>query len=148
MKTLEDLEKLYADNPYPEDMVIFCDFVENHKTQLILLREQARVNGYKRLYGAVQQIFELYGTVVKDRGLYKYPSLKVHGEYDAYLLHTLVEAATPVMEHYGRLFKESRGVKFPDGSFSSGNYRWGDACSFCSRLLGDIKCIWGEDHYG
>jgi len=148
MRTLEDLEKLHRENPYPEDMVMFNEFIETHHTQLILLREQARVNDYERLYEAVQNLFEEYFQYSHDRRLYDYPSLQVNGEYDDYLLHTLVEAATPLMNHYGELFYQSRIPLDNTGvHFSGGNYRWGDASSSCSRLIGDIKRIWGENHY-
>lgn len=145
---MEELIELKEQYPFPECMDMFLEFIETYHTQLILLREQARVNGYGRLYEAIQNIFQDYGDYTKDNSLRDYPSLNVNGKYDTYLLHSLVNAATPVMYHYGELWKKSKGIPIDNTgvNFTPGIPGWGDASSGCSRLIGDIKRILEEDY--
>lgn len=136
-----DLKELKEKYPYPNDMDVFTDFIQTYKTQLLLLREKARVNNNQRLFEAIQNLFEDYLQYSHDRTLYEYHNLEVNCDYDDYLLNNLMRAAKEVRDYYAPMWKESRSIPVDNGRYSAGIIRWGDACSGCNRLATDIMVV-------
>ncbi|WP_406533405.1 hypothetical protein [Methanobrevibacter sp.] len=141
ISSLEELKEKYP--PYPHDMKVFNEFIETYRNQLLLLRENARVNNNERLYEAVQHLFEDYFQITHKRDLFNHFPLEVSGEYDAYLLESVIKAAEKVRDYYSPMWEDSHGIPLDHTGlhYSAGIIRWGDACSSCNRLAEDLKSI-------
>lgn len=137
-------EELWEKYPqYPEDMRVFNNFIETYRNQLLLLRESARVNNHWRLYEAVQHLFEDYFQYTHNKDLFNHSSLEVTGEYDTYLLESVIKEAEKVRDHYSPMWKDSVGIPLDHTGlhYSAGVIRWSYACSGCNRLSEDLESI-------